>query len=83
LPGRSPVEICPNRYLMVAESSAPALLLDVSGDGAMRIGAVATLGSGNEKRRTTQRWARRIYEDLPRTTASATAAPTRVADASC
>lgn len=66
LPGRSPVEICPNRYLIVVQSSAPALLLDISGDGAMRIGAVATLGAGDEKRRKTQRWARRIYEDLPR-----------------
>jgi hypothetical protein len=28
-------------------------------------GALATLGSGNERRRLTQRWARAIYEDSP------------------
>lgn len=40
-------------------------LLDLTGDGAMRIGALATLGSGDEPRRLTQRWGRAIYEQLP------------------
>jgi hypothetical protein len=40
-------------------------LLDLTGDGAMKIGALTTLGSGNEPRRLTQRWARAIYEDAP------------------
>jgi hypothetical protein len=31
----------------------------------MKIGALATLGSGNEPRRLTQRWARAVYEDVP------------------
>ena len=30
----------------------------------MAIGAVGTLGAGNETRRLTQRWGRAIYEDL-------------------
>ena len=31
----------------------------------MAIGAVGTLGSGDEKRELTQNWARAVYEDMP------------------
>lgn len=37
-------------------------MLDLSGEGAMAIGAVGTLAWGDEPRRLTQRWGRRIYE---------------------
>lgn len=58
------VGICPN---MRAVSMSPALaveLLDLGGNGVMKIGALAGLASGNYRRRLTQRWGRRIYEDL-------------------
>lgn len=59
------VQICPNRHVVQAAPHAPIELLDITGDGAMAIGAVGTLGSGDEPRRLTQRWGRAIYEDLP------------------
>ena len=59
------VAICPRRLAVLAAPGAPATLLDLTGDGAMRIGAIATLGSGNEPRHLTQRWGRAIYEDFP------------------
>ncbi len=59
------VAICPRARAIRAAPPADALLLDLTGDGAMRIGAVFTLGSGNEPRRLTQRWGRAIYERLP------------------
>ena len=58
------VRICPNQRAVQAAPQRPATLLDLTGDGAMAIGAVGTLGSGNEPRRLTQRWGRAIYEDL-------------------
>jgi len=45
-------------------SSSPIDLLDITGDGVMKIGAVAGLASGAYPRRITQRWGRAIYEDL-------------------
>jgi hypothetical protein len=59
------VKICPNHRAIQAAPPAPVALLDLTGNGAMAIGAVGTLGSGNEKRRLTQRWGRAIYEDVP------------------
>ena len=59
------VRICPNHRAAQAAPEQPVELLDLTGDGAMAIGAVGTLGSGNEPRRMTQRWGRAIYEDLP------------------
>lgn len=59
------VQMCPNVYSVVVEPTSPERLLDLTGDGAMFIGAVATLASGAEPRALTQEWARAIYEDLP------------------
>ena len=59
------VRICPNHRVVQAAPARPLALLDLRGDGAMAIGAVGTLGAGNEPRRLTQRWGRAIYEDLP------------------
>jgi hypothetical protein len=59
------VRICPNHRAVQASPAAAAPLLDLTGDGAMAIGAVGTLGSGDEARELTQAWARAIYEDLP------------------
>jgi hypothetical protein len=59
------VSICPSQYAVLAGPDQPAALLDLTGDGAMKIGAVATLGSGREPRQLTQRWGRAIYEDFP------------------
>lgn len=65
-PGQSPeVLICPNRYALLAAPRADSTLLDLTGNGVLHIGAVGTLGAGNERRRMTQRWARAIYEDFP------------------
>lgn len=58
------VAICPNHRALRAAPREAIPLLDLTADGAMRIGAVATLGSGDEPRRLTQRWGRAIYEDL-------------------
>lgn len=66
LPGRSRPRVCPNRHAIRVAPTRTTALLDLTGNAAMKIGAVATLGSGDEPRRKTQRWARRIYEDLPR-----------------
>jgi hypothetical protein len=64
-PERAPeVPVCPNQFAILAAPRVPVTLLDLTGDGAMQIGAVATLGSGNEPRRLTQRWGRAIYEDI-------------------
>lgn len=59
------VAICPGRRAVLVAPAGPVPLLDLAGDGALKIGAVGTLGSGNESRRLTQRWGRAIYEDLP------------------
>lgn len=60
------VAICPGRYLLMASPGRSLRLLDLTGDGAMKIGALTTLGSGDESRRLTQAWGRAIYEDLSR-----------------
>jgi hypothetical protein len=49
---------------VVMRPSTPVDLLDITGDGVMKIGAVAGLASGDYPRRLTQRWGRAIYEDL-------------------
>jgi hypothetical protein len=59
------VEICPNLRAIPMAPTSELLLLDITGDGIMRIGARAALASGSEPRRLTQRWGRAIYEDLP------------------
>jgi hypothetical protein len=41
--------------VLLAAPAAEVTLLDLAGDGALSIGAVGTLGSGNEPRRLTQR----------------------------
>jgi hypothetical protein len=59
------VAICPSARVVLAAPAVEVTLLDLTGDGALSVGAVGTLGSGNEPRRLTQRWARAIYEDYP------------------
>ena len=59
------VGICPNMRAVAVAPSSAVELLDITGDGVMKIGAVAGLASGAYPRRLTQRWGRAIYEDLP------------------
>lgn len=59
------VAICPSARAIHAAPPKTVQLLDLTGDGAMRIGAVFTLGSGDQPRRLTQRWGRAIYEQFP------------------
>jgi hypothetical protein len=62
-PGQWPeVAICPQARAGWVMPVDPIELLDVTGNGAMAIGAVGTLAWGAEPRRRTQRWGRRIYE---------------------
>lgn len=61
---RDVVQICPNLFSVTATPTADVRLLDLTGDGAMFIGAYTTLGSGGESRALTQAWAQAIYEDL-------------------
>jgi hypothetical protein len=56
------VRICPHARAAWVQPSAAVELLDLTGNGAMAIGAVGTLAWGDESRRRTQRWGRRIYE---------------------
>lgn len=56
------VGICARSRAVWLETEEPVSLLDITGDGAMAIGAVGTLQWGDEPRRRTQRWGRRIYE---------------------
>jgi hypothetical protein len=58
------VGICPNMRAVAMAPSATVDLLDITGEGVMKIGAVAGLASGAYPRRLTQRWGRAIYEDL-------------------
>jgi RES domain-containing protein len=58
------VGVCPNMRAVAMAPQTPAKLLDITGNGVMKIGAVASLAGGNEPRRLTQRWGRAIYEDL-------------------
>jgi hypothetical protein len=59
----SDVAVCPNVRAIWARARGSAKLLDLTGNGVMYIGAVATASSGDEPRRRTQRWGRAIYED--------------------
>lgn len=59
------VRICPQTRAVWARPAADVPLLDLTGDGALAIGAVGTLVWGDEPRRRTQRWARRAYEHYP------------------
>jgi hypothetical protein len=59
---RPQVDICPHARAGWARPTAAIDLLDLTGDGAMAIGAVGTLAWGDEPRARTQRWGRRIYE---------------------
>lgn len=63
-PGQWPgVGICPHARAGWARPTVAHIpLLDLTGNGAMRIGAVGTVAWGDEPRRRTQRWGRRIYE---------------------
>lgn len=62
-PGQWPeVSICPHARAGWAHPTAPIPLLDLTGEGALAIGATGTLQWGDEPRRRTQRWGRRIYE---------------------
>jgi len=56
------VPICPHARAGWVLPSRAVELLDLIGHGAMAIGAVGTLQWGDEPRRRTQRWARKIYE---------------------
>ncbi|MEJ7893902.1 MAG: RES family NAD+ phosphorylase [Solirubrobacteraceae bacterium] len=58
------VSVCPNMRAVAMAPSAEIELLDITGPGLMKIGAVAGLASGAYSRRLTQRWGRAIYEDL-------------------
>ena len=58
------VAVCPNMRAVPMAPSSPTEMLDLTGDGLMKIGALAGLASGNYARRLTQRWGRAIYEDL-------------------
>lgn len=58
------VLICPAMRAVQLQPRHPTFLLDLTDDGAMRIGAVGTLAWGDEPRRLTQRWGRAIHEDL-------------------
>jgi hypothetical protein len=62
-PGQWPeVSICPHARAAWMRPAAPITLLDLTGEGALAIGAPGTLQWGDEPRRRTQRWGRRIYE---------------------
>ncbi len=62
-PGQWPlVHICRNTRAAWRQPLTAIDLLDLTSDGAMAIGAVGTLAWGDEPRRWTQRWGRRIYE---------------------
>lgn len=58
------VLVCPGLRATLVYPLGHVHLLDLSGSGAMRIGAVGTLAWGDEPRELTQQWARAIYEDL-------------------
>jgi hypothetical protein len=60
------VDICPHARAAWVQPCAPIVLLDLTGPGAMAIGAVGTLAWGDEPRARTQRWGRRIYEQYTR-----------------
>jgi hypothetical protein len=62
-PGQWPeVLICPHARAAWVSPPKPINLLDLTGQGALAIGAPGTLQWGDEPRRRTQRWGRRIYE---------------------
>jgi hypothetical protein len=56
------VDICPGARAGWARPLTPIRLVDLTGNGALAIGAVGTVAWGNEPRRRTQRWGRKIYE---------------------
>ncbi len=56
------VAVCPYARACWIRPQEPVDLLDLSGEGALAIGAVGTLAWGDEPRALTQRWARRIHE---------------------
>jgi len=56
------VSICPHARAAWVHPPTPITLLDLTGEGALAIGATGTLQWGAEPRRRTQRWGRRIYE---------------------
>jgi hypothetical protein len=58
------VGVCPNMRAVAMAPVTPTDLLDLTGDGLMKIGALAGLASGYYARRLTQRWGRAVYEDL-------------------
>jgi RES domain-containing protein len=59
---RPEVAICAHARAAWVRPVDDVALLDLTGEGAMAIGAVGTLAWGDEPRRLTQRWGRRIYE---------------------
>lgn len=59
------VGVCPNMRAVAMAPATIVVLLDITGDGVMKIGALAGLASGAYPRFLTQRWARAMYEDLP------------------
>lgn len=56
------VSICPHARATWVCPPVPLALLDLAGEGALAIGAPGVLQWGDEPRRRTQRWGRRIYE---------------------
>jgi hypothetical protein len=56
------VSICPHARASWVRPTKSVPLVDLTGEGALAIGAPGTLQWGDEPRRRTQRWGRRIYE---------------------
>jgi hypothetical protein len=62
-PGQWPeVGVCPHARAGWVCPPTVIELVDLTGEGALAIGAVGTLQWGDEPRRRTQRWGRRMYE---------------------
>jgi RES domain len=62
----SRVDVCPRWRVTLASSPRRLRLLDLTADGALRIGALPSLATADEPRALTQAWARAIWEDFPK-----------------
>jgi hypothetical protein len=58
--------VCPRYRVSIVEPARPLTLFNLArAGGAMAIGALPALSTGNERRALTQEWARAIFEDQP------------------